>query len=70
MTTQDFLDPQRQIDLARDRIRRFESGELAVRDTFAPFKDWTPEAIQDDKRLIETLEAILRRPDGDLHRPL
>ena len=45
----------------------FESGEMAVRDTFAPFKDWTPEAIQIEQRLIENLEsgiAILRRLDA------
>ena len=67
-TVQDFLaDHQRQIDEARDRIRMYELGEMALGDTFPPFKDWTPEAIQNDQRLIEDLEfaiAILRRHSG------
>jgi hypothetical protein len=37
-----LADYQAQIDRARDRIRMFESGEMAVHDTFPPFKNWTP----------------------------
>jgi hypothetical protein len=52
-----LADYQAQIDRARDRIRMFESGEMAVHDTFPPFKNWTPEAIAIEQQIIKSLES-------------
>jgi hypothetical protein len=35
----------------------FESGEMAVHDTFPPFKSWTPEAIEIERQIIKSLES-------------
>jgi hypothetical protein len=67
-----MADYQTQIDRALDRIRMFELGEMAVGDTFAPFKDWTPEAIAMERQIIKNLEsgiAILKRTIDDAQRP-
>lgn len=65
-------DYQAQIDRALDRIRMFETpGGMTVTDTFAPFKDWTPEAIAIERQIIKNLEAgiaILRKAI-DAQRP-
>lgn len=56
-----------QASRALDRIRMFESGEMAVGDTFAPFKDWTPQAIEIERAMIKNLESgieILRNIDA------
>jgi hypothetical protein len=64
----EFLtDYELQIYRARERIRLFESGEMAVGDNFPPFKDWTAEAITIERQIIKSLEAgseILRRHDA------
>jgi hypothetical protein len=57
---QDFMaEYQAQIDRAHDRIRMFESGEMEYRDTFAPFKDWTDEAIARERVIIAGYESGL-----------
>lgn len=54
---QDVIDNyQKQIDSARDRIRMFKAGEMAVHDAEPPHRDWTPEAIANDEQLITKLE--------------
>jgi hypothetical protein len=55
---------QKQIDEAHDRIRMFESGEMAVKDTHAPFKDWTHEAITIEQQIIANLEAGIKKLRG------
>jgi hypothetical protein len=55
---------QRQVNLARDRIRMMESGEMAVKDTFAPFKDWTPEAVETERQMISSLESGIKKLKG------
>lgn len=52
---------ERQVEQARDRIRMMESGELALKDAFAPFKDRTPEAIETERNLISNLESGIRK---------
>lgn len=60
MSLEELLaDYQAQIDRARDRIRLFASGEMAYRDTFPPFKDWTAEAIAREHVIIGSLQSAV-----------
>jgi hypothetical protein len=61
---------QMQIDQGLDRIRMFESGEMAIHDTHAPFRDWTAETIATERQTIASLEAGIRKLRGsDAPRP-
>lgn len=64
-----LLDYHAQIDRARDRIRMFEADVLAVHDTSPPFKDWTPEAIALERRIIANLEGGIEILKGKLDAP-
>jgi hypothetical protein len=55
---------QEQIDSARERIRMMETGEMAVKGTFPPFKDWTLEAIEQERRYIANYDAGIRKLKG------
>jgi hypothetical protein len=60
-SVQDVLaDYEAQIERARDRIRMFKAGDMSVSDTFAPFKDWTPEAIAIELQIIANLESGIK----------
>jgi hypothetical protein len=43
---------RRQVSLAEDRIRRFESGEMSVGDIGPPYRDTTVAAIENEKQII------------------
>jgi hypothetical protein len=42
----------------------FESGEPAVENAHAPFKEWTPEAITIERQIIANLEAGIKKLRG------
>ena len=44
---------KKQVVLAEDRIRLFESGEMSVGDIGPPARDTTAEAIENEKMLIQ-----------------
>jgi hypothetical protein len=47
----------------------FEADVLAVHDTSPPFKDWTPEAIALERRIIANLEGGIEILKGKLDAP-
>jgi hypothetical protein len=58
---------QKQVDLAQDRIRRFESGDMKVGDLGPPQRDTTAEAIEFERSLIAEFQRgidIIKRADA------
>jgi hypothetical protein len=43
---------KKQVALAEDRIRRFQSGEMSVGDLGPPQRDTTAEAIENERQII------------------
>jgi hypothetical protein len=47
------------VEQAQERVLMFEAGIMSYGDTWPPYKDCTPEAIDRDKLLIENHQQVI-----------